>query len=128
MDHDAIAATAEDVRDLDGQVAELVRGGTVHGWLAVQANTFRNVFLARQAGCWVLVTWADGSLEIEEDYPPYALVPDLLAGHFADERRGEYQARWADADRQAELWARYGVIEEPGYYLARSASRSRPRS
>ncbi|SDS69706.1 hypothetical protein [Actinoplanes derwentensis] len=59
---------------LDGTIAELVHNGKVAGWLAVQTAPFRNLFFVKQAGCWLLFTWADGTAEIEEDYPPFALL------------------------------------------------------
>ena len=92
--------TEAQVAALDGAVAELLDQGIIAGWVAIQTEHFRNLFLSKQLGCWLLFTWADGSIEIEEDYPPYALVPELLAGTFTDEdRSANYQVVWVADDR-----------------------------
>lgn len=109
------------VADLDGAIAEFVDDGAVAGWLAVQAAPFRDLLLTKQVGCWLLFTWADGSLEIEEDYPPFALLPELRAGSYHDEdRRTDYEVRWVTGDRRRELWERFGIHEDPGYYMAQA--------
>ena len=58
------------VSKLDGAVAELIDRDEVAGWVAIRTEHFRNLLLAEQLGCWLLFTWADGAIEIEEDYPP----------------------------------------------------------
>ena len=82
--------------------------------------------LAEQLGCWLLFTWADGALEIEEDFPPYALVPELLAGTFTDpDRRTIYEVRWIREDRIEDHWGRYGVHHPAGHYMAIAARQRR---
>jgi hypothetical protein len=94
--------------------------------VAIQTEPFRNLFLAKQVGCWLLFTWADGSIEIEEDYPPFALVPELLSGTFTDdERTTDYEVRWVVDDRRENLWQRYGIHESPGYYMGLAAKQRR---
>jgi hypothetical protein len=116
----------ERVGELDGAVAELVQDGAVAGWLAIRAAPFRNLFLTKHVGCWILYTWPDGSIEIEEDYPPFALVPEILSGRLGDEDHGaDYEVRWIADDRRGELWERYGLLKEPGYYMALAARRRR---
>ena len=74
-----------------------------------------------------LFSW-DGSIEIEEDFPPYALVPELRSGTWVEEERdASYSVRWVEGERRSELWARYGIHESPGHYMAIAASR-RPRN
>jgi hypothetical protein len=116
----------ERVGALDGSVAELVQDGAVAGWLAIQAASFRNLALAKHVGCWIPYTWPDGSIEIEEDYPPFAFVPEILSGRFRDEDRGaDYEVRWVTDDRHRELWERYGLLKEPGYYMGLAAEQRR---
>ncbi|GIE90163.1 hypothetical protein [Actinoplanes regularis] len=125
----------EDDRDLsarlavlDGAIAELVHNGAVAGWLAVQAAPFRNLFFVKQIGCWLLFTWADGTIEIEEDYPPFALLRQILEGTFRSDDDGpDYEVRWVPDDRRQELWQRYGVHEAPGYYMGLAAKQRRDR-
>lgn len=114
-------------RRFDGAVAELLDGATVRGWVAVQAEPFRNLFLAKKLGCWLLFTWADGTIEIDEDYPPYALVPELLSGTFTDEHRGDLAVRWATAAQRDDLWHRYGIRESPGHYRGLAAKQHKRR-
>ncbi|MDE9366393.1 hypothetical protein PZ938_12345 [Luteipulveratus sp. YIM 133132] len=114
---DPESPTSEQVAALDGAVAELFDGATVKGWVAVQTEHFRNLLFAQQLGCWILFTWNDGTIEIEEDYPPYALVLDLLTDTFTDEDRGDLTVKWADAERRDDLWQRYGIHESPGHYM-----------
>lgn len=121
------ATTPEQVAALDGAVAELLDGATVRGWVAVQAEPFRNLFLAKKLGCWLLFTWADGTIEIDEDYPPYALVPELLSGTFTDEHRGDLAVRWATAAQRDDLWHRYGIRESPGHYRGLAAKQHKRR-
>ncbi|MFF5233298.1 hypothetical protein [Dactylosporangium sp. NPDC000521] len=115
------------VTALDGAIAELVRNGVVAGWLAIQDAPFRNLFLVKQVGYWSLFTWADGSIEIEEDYPPLALLPGIQAGLFRDSDGNEYEVRWVTDDRRANLWDRYGIHETPGYYMALASKQHRNR-
>jgi hypothetical protein len=112
---------------LDGAIAELVRDGTVAGWLAIQTAPFRNLMLVKQVGCWLLFTWADGTIEIEEDYPPFALLPEILEGKLQSEDSGpDYEVRWA-TERRQELWRLYGIHEAPGYYMGRGVKQPRDR-
>lgn len=112
------------VAGLDGSVAELACGGEVAGWLAFQAEPFRNVFLNKQTCCWILYTWADGSIEIEEDYPPFRLIPEFLARTIRDDAPGaDYEVRWVTGDRRHELWERFGIHEVPGYYMGQADRR-----
>ncbi|MCY1144008.1 hypothetical protein OWR29_38945 [Actinoplanes sp. Pm04-4] len=125
----------EDNRDLsarlavlDGAIAELVRDGKVAGWLAFQTAPSRNLFLVRQVGCWLLFTWADGTVEIEEDYPPFALLPEILDGTLRSEDGGpDYEVRWA-TERRQELWRHYGIHEPPGHYMGLAARQPRDRT
>lgn len=111
---------------LDEAVAELLRDGVVEGWVAIRVQSFRNLFLRRQLCCWLLFTWSDGSVDLEEDYPPFCLVPELLSGTFRDEdRRGDYEVRWSHGKPREELWKRYGIHEAPGHYLAVAAEQRR---
>jgi len=114
----------EQVADLDGGIAELVKDGAVSGWVAVRVAPFRNIFMIKQIGCWLLFTWSDGSIHLEEDYPPFVVTSELLAGTFRDEGGGaEYEVRWAD-DHRRELWDSYGIHEAPGYYAHLAARQS----
>jgi hypothetical protein len=116
------------VASLDEAVAELVRGGVVEGWVAMRVQSLRNLFLRKLTGCWLLFTWSDGSVEIEEDYPPFHLVPELLSGTFRDEdRHCDYEIRWSGGQHRQELWARYGIHESPGYYMVVAAEQQRRR-
>lgn len=116
----------QQVAGFDGAIAELVKNGIVAGWLAVQAAAFRNVFLIKQVGCWLLFTWTDGSIEFEEEYPPFALMSELMAGTFRDEDSGaEYEVRWMADGRRRELWDRCGIREAPGHYISLTARRAR---
>lgn len=114
---------------LDGAIAELVQADVVVGWVALRTEAFRNLFLVKQIGCWLLFTWENGRrIEIEEDYPPFALVPELLAGTFThDERATTYDVRWVRDDRRDLLWQRYGIHESPGYYMRLAAQQRRHR-
>jgi hypothetical protein len=117
-----------EVAELDGAVAELVRDDAVAGWVAVQAAPFRNLFLAKEVGCWLLFTWADGSIEVEEDYPPFLLLTEMLAGKFHDDiQKLQYEVRWVTDDRRAVLWERYGMHQAPGHYMAVAARQRRDR-
>ena len=51
--------TEAQVAALDGAVAELLDQGIIAGWVAIQTEHFRNLFLSKQLGCWLLFTWAD---------------------------------------------------------------------
>ncbi len=98
---DRAGPTEAQVAALDGAVAELLDQGATAGWVAIQTEHFRNLVHSKQLRCWLLFTWADGSIEIEEDYPPYALVPELLAGTFTDkDRSANYQVLWVADDRR----------------------------
>lgn len=112
--------TRQDVAALDRQVAELLDGASeVAGWAAIKSSSYRDLLLSKQLGCWLLCTWADGTIAIEEDYPPYLLVGDLLSGTWHDEdRAAEYEVRWVCEDRREELWERYGIHESAGHYMA----------
>lgn len=120
------APDVHQVSRLDGAVAELIDRDEVAGWVAIRTEHFRNLLLAEQLGCWLLFTWADGALEIEEDFPPYALVPELLAGTFTDpDRRTIYEVRWIREDRIEDHWGRYGVHHPAGHYMAIAARQRR---
>lgn len=116
--------TDEQLAGLNGAVAELVHDDVVEGFVAIQTVSFRSILLAKQVGCWLLFTWLDGSIEIDEDYPPFMLVTELLSGEFRDEDRDrDFEVRWAIDDHQQVLWQRYGIHEPPGYYMAVAAER-----
>ncbi|MFN8045902.1 MAG: hypothetical protein U0Q08_07605 [Dermatophilaceae bacterium] len=120
--------TEAQVAALDGAVAELLDQGIIAGWVAIQTEHFRNLVPQQAAGLLALFTWADGSIEIEEDYPPYALVPELLAGTFTDEdRSANYQVVWVADDRRGDAWQRYGIHESPGHYMGLAAKQRKPR-
>ncbi|GAB7044545.1 MULTISPECIES: hypothetical protein [Catenuloplanes] len=111
---------------LDGAIAELVHNGEVAGWLAIQTAPFRNLFSVKQVGCWLLFTWADGTIEIEEDYPPFAVLPGILEGTFPSDDGGpDYEVRWVTDDRRGELRRHYGIHEAPGYYMGRAPKQQR---
>ena len=109
------------VAELDGAIAELVDGERVAGWVALRSEPYRDLMLTKHTCCWLLFTWANGSIEIEEDFPPYVLVPELRSGTWVEEARETYSVRWAEGERQTELWARYGMHESPGHYMAVAA-------
>lgn len=120
--------TEAQVAALDGAVAELLDQGATAGWAATQTEHFRTLVHSKQLRCWLLFTWADGSIEIEEDNPPYALVPELLAGTFTDEdRSANYQVLWVADDRRDDAWRRYGIHESPGHYIGLAAKQRKPR-
>lgn len=112
--------TRRDVEVLHRHVAELLDGaGVVVGWIALEKAPYRDLFLSKQLGCWLLVTWADGTIGIEEDHPPYLLVGDLMSGTWPDEdRAAQYAVRWVPDDRREELWERYGIHESAGHYMS----------
>lgn len=117
--------TEAQVAALHGAVAELVSEGSVVAWVAIEGETFRDLFLRKCLGCWILTTWVDGTVEIEEDYDPYYLVAELLTGTVVYENRGAYRVRWVAEDRRAGLWERYGIHEQVGHYLALEARQRR---
>jgi hypothetical protein len=113
---------------LDSAIAELVHNGKVAGWLAIQTVPFRNLFFVKQVGCWFLFTRADGIIEIEEDYPPLALLPQILEGTFRSDNGGpDYEIRWATDDHRRELWRHYGIHDAPGYYMGLAPRQQRDR-
>ncbi len=116
------------IAELDGAVGELVRDEHVAGWVAVEAKTFRTSFFTKSSGCWILTTWADGTVEIEEDHDPYVLVAELLSGTVVyEDHDGEHEVRWVTDHRRAALWERFGVHEPAGHYLALAARQDRAR-
>jgi hypothetical protein len=118
----------EPVAGLDGAIAELVDGERVVRWVALRSEPYRDVLLTKHTCCCRLFSWADGSIEIEEHFPPDALVPELRSGSWMEaERAASYALRWVKGERRSELWARYGTHESPGHYTAVAASQ-RPRS
>ena len=118
----------EPVAGLDGAIAELVDGERVVRWVALRSEPYRDVLLTKHTCCCRLFSWADGSIEIEEHFPPDALVPELRSGSWMEaERDASYALRWVKGERRSELWARYGIHESPGHYTAVAASQ-RPRS
>ncbi len=111
--------TSRDVEALHRHVAELLDDAGVEvGWIALEKAPYRDLFLSKQLGCWLLVTWADGTIAIEEDYPPYLLVGDLMSGTWPDEdRAAQYAVRWVPEDRREELWERYGIHESEPHWV-----------
>ena len=100
-------ASEELIAGLDGAIAELVDGERVAGWVALRSEPYRDLLLTEHTCCWLLFSWADGSIEIEEDFPPYALVPELRSGTWVEEERdASYSVRWVEGERRSELWAR----------------------
>ena len=97
---------------LDHGIVALERDGTVGGWVATTTGRFWSPGrpTRTQTCVWLLFTWADGTRDrIEEDYPPYALVPELLAGGFSDPERGEFTARWLTGSERDAAWATHGI-------------------
>lgn len=114
--------------ELDGAVGELVRDGRVAGWVAVGAEAARSSSFTSSSGYWILTTWADGTVEIEEDYDPYVLIAELLAGTVVyEDDGGAYDVRWVAHHRRSALWERHGIHEPAGHYLALAATQDRRR-
>lgn len=124
-DHDS--PTESQVAALDGGVAELVGQDEVVGWVAVKVEPFRNLIFSKRLGCWLLFTWADGAVELEEDYPPYRLVPELLSGTLLDEQGAVLTVRWVSAEHRDDQWQRYGIHHPAGHYMGHRARHNRAR-
>jgi len=100
------------VARLDQGIAALERDGQAHGWVATTVEPFWGLgHPTRTQTCvWLLFTWSDGTREpIEEDYPPYALVPNILDGQFNDDQRGPFTVRWLTASERDAAWAARGI-------------------
>ena len=109
----------ETISLLDHGVAELRAEGEVVGHLASTIETGWGSAhpFSKQLFLWYLVTLNDGSQYVIEDYPPYATLPDLIAGRLNREHRdGEpYEVNWLERDREG-AWARFGMHDSPGSY------------
>ncbi|QGX08843.1 hypothetical protein EEW87_17715 (plasmid) [Janibacter melonis] len=118
--------TESQVTALDGAVGELIHRDRVAGWLAIQVQPLRDRFLLQNSSCWILITWADGTVELEEDYAPFSLIAEMLGGVVCYEDRGiAYRLRWVAEDQRPRLWERYGIHESVGHYLALAARQRR---
>lgn len=107
------------MRRLDHGIADLERDGQVCGCVATTTESFWSPAPTRTQICvWLLFTWADATRDpIEEDYPPYALIPEILDGKYTDAERGAITARWlTDSEREA-AWASHGIHESVTRYM-----------
>lgn len=85
-----------------GGVAVLRRDGEVAGHLATEVKTFWAPFSFsrhRQWWVWFIVVWTNGDREPSgEDYPPWTVVREMLAGAFSwdeeDVHQGDYAVEW----------------------------------
>lgn len=66
----------------------------------------------------MLLTWADGTVELDEDYRPFVLLSDVAAGAWRhlDPKR-DYEVRWATGEHRGGLRDRYGILQAPSFYL-----------
>lgn len=116
------------VDDLDGAIGELVRDERVAGWVAVAAETAHTASSTKRSAYWILTAWADGTVEIEEDYAPCVLIAELLSGTVVyEDHDGTHEVRWITDHRSSALWERHGIHEPPGHYLALAARQASAR-
>lgn len=109
--------TGLDLEQLDGAIAELWSGDRLVGWVAVRTESFRNIALAPWHCCWLLFTWSDGSIDMDEDYAPWVLVPELVGGAFTDDDGVTHRVVWLAGDHRGRLWEQHGIHHSPGYYF-----------
>lgn len=106
-------------------IASVHLDGVCVGYLATQVEAMRAGFLLRRMErVWLLLTLLDGTVEIEEDYPPrWWSVRELAEGHITwsslNGRDVDYEVRWLTGDARERAWGRYGIVEEVGTYISR---------
>jgi hypothetical protein len=94
------------------------------GYVAAVVEPMWSPFLPfrRQEQVWLLVSWNDGSRErIFEDYAPWTAVEELRHGHFLWESAQseiDLEATWLTGEDRERAWARYGILDDVGAYLA----------
>ena len=111
---------AEEPLQLHEAVGVLEHDGKPEGWIAAIVDSFWG--LARpfgtQKSVWFLVTWADGRRErIEEDYPPYALVPEVVAGIYTSDVGVRYAVRWLTGVERQSAWETHGIHGPASRYM-----------
>lgn len=110
------SVSPDDVRSLDRGVGELWREGRHHGWIACRVESFWGLgdpFRSRLR-VWIRCSFPDGrSLPVDEDYPPYHCVPELLGGRWASADGTRYEVRWYDGDEREIAWRRHGLTDGP---------------
>ncbi len=113
----------DDYRDA---IASVHLDGAHVGYLATKVESMRAGFLfRRQERAWLLLTRLDGTLDIQEDYPPWAYVLELRNGHINWSSRDggdvDYEVRWLAGDEKRRAWLRYGIVEEVGTYMGKAS-------
>ncbi len=75
------------------------------------------------AALWLLLTRLNCTLDIQEDYAPWAYVSELREGHItwssSDREDLDHEVRWLSGDERQSAWLRYGIVEDVGIYLGR---------
>jgi hypothetical protein len=119
---------------LDKGAAELWRNGQLAGHVTTRLEEGWGAGrpLGAQTFVWLLVTLDDGVRYVIEDYPPYATVPDALAGHLTPENAAEsaYDVRWLEGPARERVWRELGIHESFGSYRpegSQSKDRGWPR-
>jgi hypothetical protein len=102
-------------------LAVLRQGTSVVGHVATIVDSFRGLFLIKEARVWLLVTWLDGTRErIEEDYRPWTAVAELLNGHFTVEREGReqrFEVEWLSGVERDRAWTEFGILDAVEAYM-----------
>ena len=119
-----VAANLDDFRDA---IASLHVNGSHVGYLATTVEPMRaGLLLRRQERVWLLLTLLDDTVDMQEDYAPWAYVSEIRQGHieWASSNRADvvdYEVRWLSGDERERAWVRYGVVEDVGTYIGRAA-------
>jgi hypothetical protein len=116
-----------DLDDFREAIASLHLDGSHVGYIATIVETMRAGLLLRsEARIWLLLTLLDGTLDIQEDYAPWAYLSDIRDGHikWASRRGGDvdYEVRWLSGSERHNAWLRYGIVEDVGTYMGRAAA------
>ena len=110
-------------------IATLTRkGGPVEGYVSTIVEPFWSPLswppFRRREAVWLLVTWLSGERNrIGEDYPPWTVVRELVAGRIelkppTESAEMVFEARWLSGDAQQEAWTTYGIHHPPGHYMS----------
>lgn len=106
-------------------VASVHLDGSHVGYLATKVEAMRSGLLLRRGErVWLLLTRLDGTLDIQEDYPPWTYVLELRDGHvnWSWTQGGpdaDYEVRWLSGSEREEAWTQYGIVRDVGVYMRR---------
>lgn len=101
-------------------MAVLRRDGEVAGHVATVVKTFwapLSFSRHRQWWVWFIVVWTNGDRETSaEDYPPWTVVREMLAGTFSwdeeDAHHGVYAVEWLPEEAALETRSRLRIEPE----------------